>query len=179
MLDKALFALLISAMNADLVARSLTNVAVKQRYQPTRQGVESGPAIYIFKVSDHRYGYPAKIEEWDRDNEIMVHKEKQIYETVFQVSALVRQQPQDVTGFTASDLVNTAAQIVQGDTFIAALRAGGVGMERAQEIRNPYFSDDFDQFEADPSFDFTVTHEQVIIKTSPVVETYEFNMQRV
>ena len=184
MYDNQLVQLIITVLQAGFVANGFTTdngnaVAIKQSYQPTTQGVNTQNTIYLFKIGDHRYGWTGKTDVWDQDTETEVHTERQWYETMFQLSALALQNAADVNSKTASDLLNIAAAIMQSDATLAALHAQGVGILRVTDVRNPYFTDDKDRYEAAPSFDFTLEHEQVIISSSPVIEDVEFNIQRI
>ena len=170
-------------------------VPVLQAYQPTMQGVNTAPALYIHKIGDQRIGSPRRKSKWtnsysqlttengigietesgigigaDGTNQAtMVHTEVQRYATMFQISALATQDPATPMQLTASDLVNFAAAVAQSDGFIQAIEAQGVGVLRIGEIRNPYFEDDRGQFEASPSFDMTLTHNQVIVSSVPIL----------
>lgn len=181
-LDNPLIKEIIAVMRAGLDANGLSNVKVKQSNQPTNQGANTAPTLYLDKIpGDKRYGFLRRTDEWvdDVDPPFMRHIEAQVYESTFQFTALSIQNPADVTQLTASDLANWAASIIQSDAARLALQAKGIGMLRITEIRNPYFVDDKNRFEASPSFDFTLTHEKVIISTSPAVVTYEADVKRV
>jgi hypothetical protein len=228
MLDNALLALVIPliqtgmnnilAANYDLLATQSGNVItteggsgieadtvvvpVLQAYQPTMQGVNTAPALYIHKIGDRRVGSPRRNSKWvttysqlatESDQGIatesgigiaadgtqqssMVHTETQRYETTFQLSALATQDPSTPMQLTASDLVNFAAAVVQSDAFIEAIEAQGVGVLKIFDIRNPYFTDDRGQFEASPSFDFVLCHNQTLISQVPVLISETFKI---
>ena len=182
MYDNELNILIKSVIDAGLVARGFTGdtaIPVKQSYQPTNQGANTEPTIYFHKLPDHRYGFLKRKSVWDQEEEIMVHTEAQWYESTFQINALATQNPKDPTALTANDIVNIVASIIQGDAGRGAFQTAGVGILRISEIRNIPFLDDRDRYEYEPSFDFTLTHEQVIISASPVITTEEFNIKRV
>jgi len=176
MMDNDLIRLFLPIINNGLIADGFTGVTVKQGNQPTQQGVSSLPTVYFYKLFDKRYGFLKRDDEWDMINEVMVHTEIQQYETTFQISTLVIQRPTTPYQYTASDLVNEVAAIMQSDTARETLLQSDVGILRVSEIRNPYFTDDRDQYEASPSFDFTVTHKQIRVSTSPVVESLELDI---
>lgn len=178
MKDNDLIQLFLPIINAGLVTLGYTGVVVKQTYEPTQQGVNTVPTVYFYKLFDHRYGFRKASDKWDEVNSEMVHTEEQKYETTFQISALVIQDPANIS-YTASDLVNDVAAIMQSVATINTLEAQGVGIYRVTEVRNPYFTDDKDRNEASPSFDFTLTHTQTIVSTVPVIETTEFGIYRV
>lgn len=152
-----------------LITDGFTGVEVKQSNQPTQQGIPTAPTVYFFKVYNRRYGFLRRFDRWDVALQDFVHTESQWYETAFQVSALVLQNPQDLTIPTASDLVNDVASIMQSDSTRAILKQAGVGILRVTDVTNPYFGDDRDNFEANPSFVFTLTYNNTRESTSPKI----------
>lgn len=171
MTDNDLIRLFLPIIKAGLIADGFVNVDVKQSNQPTQQGINTGPTVYFFKVANKRYGFLGRLDVWDENTDTMVHTESQYQETTFQVSALVRQFPITPNQYTASDLVNEVASIMQSDNTRDILNNSGVGILRVQEITNPYFTDDHDQFEASPSFEFILTSQVTRVSTSPVIES--------
>jgi hypothetical protein len=170
MTDNELIQLFLPIIQAGLIADGFPNVVTKQANQPTQQGINSSPTVYFYKVASKRYGFLGRWDKWDTITSKMVHTESQYYETTFQVSALVRQFPVTPNQYTASDLVNEVASIMQSDNTRAILNASGVGILRVQNISNPYFVDDRDQFEASPSFDFVLVSQGSRVTTTPVIE---------
>jgi hypothetical protein len=186
-----------SGIEADTVV-----VPVLQAYQPTMQGVNTAPALYIHKIGDRRIGSPRRHSKWvttysqlatesnqgiatesgigigadGTQQSSMVHTETQRYETTFQISALATQDPSTPMQLTASDLVNFAAAILQSDSFIQAIEAQGVGVLKIFDVRNPYFTDDRGQFAASPSFDLCLTHNQTLISQVPVLVSEMFKI---
>lgn len=157
----------------DGLALDFPTVVVKQANQPTLQGVTTGPAVFFYKIGDKRYGFRSATDEWDSNTLTEVHTESQQYETTFQISSLVTQDPTDTTSYTASDLVNQVAYIMQSVATLEILNAQNVGVLRVTDVTNHYFSDDRDQFEANPIFTFTLTHLQTIISQTEVIESVE------
>ncbi len=149
MLDNQLIQLFLPLITAGLTAQGYSGVSVTQSFQPTQQGAFTGPAVYFFKIGDHRYGFLGRTNVWDSVHGVEVHTETQNYETTFQVSAWVRQVP-GVSTYTASDLVNVVSGILQSDSTVFTLAANDVGIYRITDVRNPYFVDDRDQHEASP-----------------------------
>lgn len=172
MLDNQIIQLFLPIIRNGLIAAGYLGVAIKQMNQPTQQGVNTQPTVYYYKISDHRYGFRKSEDVWDDNIEKMVHTEIQDYETTFQINALVIQNPTTPNQYTASDLVNIVAQIMQSANTINTLTRNNVGIYKITDIRNPYFLDDRDRFEASPSFDFTLTHKQVSTSTNPVIQSF-------
>jgi hypothetical protein len=176
MLDNQLIILIIGIINAQKSAAGISTVAVKQAYQPTKQGANTQSTAYLFKVGGRRVGSPSRFDKWDSLLGTMTHTETQAYETTFQISALAIQDPSNTASKTASDILDAIAYILQSSTTLATLQENGVGMQRVTDVRNPYFEDDHEQFEASPSFDFVLTHKQVVTSVTPVVQSNEFQI---
>jgi hypothetical protein len=175
-LDNQLIAIIISTIIAGEATAGISNTPIKQAFQPTNQGVNVKPTAYIFKVGDRRVGFPYRNDTYDSIAGAFDHEELQQYETTFQISALSTQNPANTTQYTASDILNLIAYILQSDMTINSLIAQGIGILRIESIRNPYFFDDRERNEALPSLDFTLTHKQIITSSVPVVITADYNI---
>lgn len=169
MYDTQLIQLFRPIILSGLAAQGLSSIPVIAAYQSTLQGVDNGPVIYFYKVSDHRYGFMKREDSWDPIASQMKHTETQVYETIFSIQALSIQDPTQTSQYTASDLANIVSLILQSSSCIQTLRASDVGIYKITDIRNPYFVDDKDIFEAAASFDFTLTHKQINVILSPVI----------
>lgn len=179
MLDNELIALVISTIIAQEAYANIPNTPIKQAFQPTQQGVNTDPTAYMFKVGDRRIGSPYRADVWNVSCSSMEHTELQKYETQFQISVLSTQDPTNTSQYTASDILNLIAYILQSSTTIAALEAQEIGILRIEQVRNPAFIDDRQRYEFHPSLDFTLTHNQAIMTTVPVLETTELQIYRV
>ncbi len=177
MQDNDLIRVFYPIIKAGLVAVGYNDVVVKQSQQPTQQGANTAPTVYFFKIGDKRYGFLRRSDDTtiDADN----HTETQQYETTFQVMAWVRQRPGTPYQYTASDLVNEVAAIMQSDSTRATLLASGVQILRVTTVSNPYFGDDRNQFEASPSFEFVLTHTQTRVTTVPVINSTDVDIDHV
>jgi hypothetical protein len=176
MLDNALIALVINAIIAGEVAANIPGTPVAAAFQPDLQGVNSQPTAYIYKIGDLRVGQVARNDIWDKINKRMVHTETQQYATTFQVSTLAQQNPSTPNQYTASDILNLIASILQSTVTIATLEALDVGVLHISDVRNPYFVDDYQRNEAAPNMDVVFCHNQVITTLSPIVSDYEFKI---
>lgn len=179
MLDNALIELIISTLIAGEVSAGIPGTPIAQSFQPTQQGTPSEPTAFIYKIGDKRYGGPFWADVWDDNTDTMVHTEKQKYETTFQLSALATQSASIENQYTAADILNFCASILQSQVSVAAFVAAGVGIERVNDIRNPYFQDDRQQFEASPSFDFVIAHDQIITSQMPIIQNTEFQIKSI
>lgn len=166
---------LIAAFAAQLEAASAAggwNYAVVQANQSTQQGVPTAPTIFFTKLFDYGYGWPEVV----RDHVAAVPPatqgtfttyEKQWTETTFQVFALVPQDPTNLALPTAADVVNFCKQYINSGLSRQALKPQGVSLLRITNIRNPYFEDDTDSFEAQPNFDVIAQHQRTFNYSVP------------
>lgn len=183
MLDNQLIALIIKTIIDQENAVGISGTPIKQAFQPTQQGVDTAPAAYLYKIGDKRIGLPQRSDTFRPDHPdnpqgpgIMIHTEVQQYQTTFQISALSTQDPANTAQYTASDILNFIAYILQSGPTVQILANNGVGMLNVMDIRNPYFEDDRQRHEASPSFDFILTHKQVISTIGTEIEATEFNI---
>jgi hypothetical protein len=172
--DNQIIQIFLPIIQNGLVAAGYENVIVKQSNQPTQQGVPTTATVFFFKVSNKRYGFLGRYDQWIIDQ--MVHHESQYMEITFQVSSLVLQYPITPNQYTASDLVNEVAAIMQSDNTREILNNNGIGILRVMEIQNPYFIDDRDQFEASPFFQFTLVYRDDRVSTNPIIDEYDYNI---
>src|SRR5665213_3600867 len=141
MTDDQLMALLISTITSGLVAQGF-NVPVEQEYQPTLQGTPGGDSVFIWKLSENRYGFPGRSDKFATG--IMTHMETERIEVMFQIGALAIQNPSNITSVTAADYVRAVGRTLQSDVAQHAMLSAGVGIYRIQAMRQPYFKDDKD-----------------------------------
>jgi hypothetical protein len=182
MLDNELYKEVRTTILMALADAGLSGTEVRQSFQPTQQGVPNGPMVFLDKIpGDKRYGFLGRKNEYvpgDPDHR-MTHTERQQYESTFQIGAISQRNPANLAQLTASDICNIVCGRIQGDKCREYLQSKGIGMLRVTQVRNPSFLNDKDQFEAAPSFDITLTHEQVNVSLVPIIESTEFNFNRV
>lgn len=147
------------------------NYGVVQLEEPTNQGIPTAPTIFFEKLFDHPYGYPITNDVPDVDTLTFAETDTQLYETHFQVSAIVIQDPNNLSLPTSSDVVNYMKQYLAARSIAANMYAQGVGILRVTEVRNPYFKDDRNMNQANPSFDIVLTHSRSITITIPGTKT--------
>ena|ERR1700722_7123100 len=169
MLDNQLIKIFLPIIQNGLIDFGLTNVIVRQSNQPTQQGANSGQVVYFYKIGDYRYGFPGYHTYFDLNNLLMKQTYLQHYETTWQINAMAIQDPSNVDSLTASDLVNIVSEILQQDSTVIQFANNDIGILRITDVRNPYFVDDKDNFEASPSFDFTLSHKQIKETIIPII----------
>lgn len=176
--EKQLFKIIGDILVAGFAASSspVNPIDVKQAAQPTQQGIPTGPTIFMTKLPDYRYGSRGMQDTWDEDAQKKFHTETQQYESTFQLNCLATQNPADLEQPGAIDILNYAAYIMQSDATIRTLRSSGIGIERVTQVRQIAFKDDRDQFEYSPSFDFVLTHKQIVTSEIDVLQSVEFDI---
>lgn len=175
--DNQLITLILAVLNAQLADVGLTGTVLVKAYQPIRQGVEQSPGYeptksgYLVKLFDKRDGFPREDYVYNATDEAEIRTQTQVYHSTFQLTALAVQVPGATTMLTASDVANLLAGLLQNPETMAAFQAQGVGILAITDIRNPYFLDDRDRYEASANFDFTLVHNQVLTKSVPYSDT--------
>lgn len=174
MLDWQLYKLIKSVVNAQLSFAKIPGITLDQSYQPVRQGVENKASAYVTKLYDVRFGSPENSYIWDAEKNIETKTMTQVMLSTFQITALNIPHPANSTQYTASDIANLISATLQSDIAVEMFTKEGVGILNITEIRNPYFLDDKDRWEASPSFDFTLTHKQILSGTAPTITDVNF-----
>lgn len=162
MLDNALIDLFATQLEA-ASAQAGWNYVVLQKNQPTQEGIPTAPTIFFEKLFDHMYGWPeVSYDQYDPATNTFVQTEKQWAETTFQVSAMVIQDPSNLSLPTPADVVNYVKLFINSRRTIATLKPQGVSVLRCSELRNPYFRDERHIFEANANFDVILQHQRQI-----------------
>lgn len=170
--DNSLIQLFLPIIHNQLIVDGFTTTVVKQSNQPTMQGINTVPTVYFFKIGDKRFGFLGRNDVWDSIHSQMVHSESQYIESTWQMASLVLQNPSDLSIPTASDLINEVSSIMQSDKTRDILNASGIGILRITDVRNPYFQDDRDNFEASPNFDITFVYENIRTNLDPIITDF-------
>lgn len=160
MTDNQLIQLFLPIIRTGLIAQGYPDVIVKQSYQPTLQGANTGATVYFYKSNeDTLFGFPAKVQV----NDVLTTTQQ--YFSKFRVMAWVKQNPATPAAYTASDLLNVVAGVIQDSPSIQTLIAAGVGILEVDNTQNPIFVDDMDEFEYASWFEFTLTYSRQTVTT--------------
>lgn len=158
-------------------------ITVQSAFQPTQQGTQIAPFLAVNYVSGRRYGYPQVTEQvvTDINNGAMSMERKENYwlEEVYQITAYAIASPNDINSPTAYTYATRAAAVLQSAQARKILLDNGAGFIRISEIRTPYFEDERGRNELSPSFDFTVSRQEQLIYSVPIVTALDVNLQRV
>lgn len=177
MTDNQLFALVRTAVLAGLAAREMTGWKVARSFQPTQQGANTAPTVYLFKLLDKRVGSPWTHYEYNEELMRMDATDERVYLTTFQASVLM-DETTDPEALTPGDAAVEVAAILQSDEALAALRAECVGIVRVGDVVNSYNVNDRGQFQASPSFDFVLSHKRRRESVTPHATSVEGHIYR-
>lgn len=178
MKQKELIALFRTQLLAGLARYGVTDIPVKQGFQPTTQG-RVPRCVYFWPLSNAPVGAQYREHVTDPQTLKLRTRETQNFASSFQVGALIPDNPEDDAQLTALDITTMCRQIVVSQPFVIAMTAANAGIRDVTPIRNPQFVNEQNQFEYNPSFDFTVTHKQSIIQLTDSIDSVEFNLHRV
>ena len=146
-------------------------------YQTTLQG-HSDNTVYFYEINSRPIGTVKRSDYWDDDTQVMTHEETQLFESTFQINTLLKQDPTDFT-ITALDLCRYVHLILASDDSISTLANDDIGILRVTDIRNPYFEGADGNYEANPNFDITFTHNVLLSKTIDAVDTFDYTIKGV
>lgn len=170
---------LITTLRTGLDDQGQAGVAIKQAFQPRKQGVNTQNTVYLFKITSRRIGHQGRRFDYNAGNNNFDGTENYWLEATFQLTALIERDIQDSSSLTAYDIADLCAGILQTENARKQLIQSDIGILRIGEVRNPYSIDDRDQFDQDSSFDFVLTYNQTIASTVPVADPIEADIQRV
>lgn len=181
MLDNAIFTAVRAALLAGYALQPAPGptVQVIQDYQPDHQSAPSGPALLLHMLPDRWVGSPLRKDIYDGVSGDFRHEERQEIAATIQATGIFRQTASDTTGWTAKDVATIGAMILQSDATMAQLRAAGLKLERVTQVRNPFMTNDRQEYEAVPSFDFVLTHTQTNVTRNPAFTAEELRIRRV
>ena len=150
---------------------------VRQSYQPKSHGTPSPPFVYIHRISSHRYGFQSS-RSMDMLGE-QIETETQTIEKVFQIGGEALEETPTLAELTAYDYVENTSIILNSQYARERLKLAGICLLRITDIRNPYFMNERERYQQDPSFDFTVIYTQTRSRIIPSIESIDGTIQGV
>jgi len=179
--DNDIFVIIRNILLAGLNTMGISGVQVKQNFQADQGGVPTPPAIFFHKIAANRYGFPGRRSIWNEANQNFDHVETTWRRATYQITGLAIQDPSDLSQLTAADLVEAASDILQLDAARDMMKAEdeSLNIERIQDIRTPYFTDERKRYEQSPSFDFVLSYQKRFVSTAQPVTAKELNFNRV
>lgn len=168
-----------SQMLAMLTEQGHPEVRVTSSFQPTNQGRLDGPVLYFVEVGDIPAGAQGSVTTRDVATGQVVDISTQRMRLTYQVQGFAPADTTDLTTLRAADVTKLALMLLKSPPFIRALKSRTMGIETIGTTRPNFAVNDRAQFEAGPSFDFTMSYRRSIIQKSAVIETAEIAIHRV
>lgn len=169
MLENEIYTALVALINAGAANLNVPAFKAKQRFQPTAQGIDSGPTAYVTVLFHTPVGSPERKSVPVVGQPLKVAlQETQLYETTAQVTG-VYAQDQDGPELTAADIANYAQAILRSEWGMGEMLAAGMALLRVGQVRAVQFQNGSDEWETAPVFDFVFTHNQVTVSQAPAV----------
>ena len=170
--DNTVIQVLKGILDSGLLARLSTAIVTRQSYQPTQQGVPVEPSLFIHKINATRYGFPGNESAYNSVNDNFDTTERIWVTPTFQISALAQQDPTNLSLPTASDIVETAADIMQSAATQATLLQSNINIIRVESIPISYFINEKDRHEQEPSFEIELSYLREFTTTTPKVNDF-------
>ncbi|MEX9216283.1 hypothetical protein AB7Z50_18530 [Providencia rettgeri] len=139
-------------------------IPVKAGFQSSKQGREENMVMF-FPISENGYGWQGR--KYDIQGRNANHQENQLSEKTYQVQALISR----FDDYTAGDVTAIVRMVVNSLPFVTTLKQQGIGVQRASNIRRPYFLNERGDYEQNPSFDFNVTFKRTVHFNTGVIQT--------
>lgn len=179
MTDNEVWSILTTTLNEALISAGFSNVEFSRSYQPRQQGAISNDALYATRISSLRYGWQGRKNIFNENNNNFDHIEKWIIESTYQVSSEVEENPSEINPITSFDIISGVSAQLNSLAVIKNLKSQNINILRITDIRTPFFKNENDRYESEPSFDFTISYEQSNMIVIPAVNNIEETINRV
>ena len=179
MIEADVWEAILAVINTGIIANGLADIEVIQAFQPTKQGPPDKNNVRLFKISAPRVGHQGRNAVFNVGNDNFDETEKYWQSINIQATTEVRQDLSDEDSLTAYDLAGLCAAILQTRVTRQALLVSGISIENIKDIRFSSDLDDSDEYDLNPSFDFTVLYEQTLSSNFPKVHHIDANIKRV
>lgn len=146
-------------------------MGIMQAYQPQQTGTPKQATLSLSVVLARRYGWRQSVARWDPLASIMRNYESQPMETTIQF-AMQATSTGDPNAPTQTDMLQTVADAVQSDSFIASIRPDAQ-LLRVTDVRMGRFIGDNAQHMNWPSFDLTIKHTREYVDGIPAVSAWD------
>lgn len=164
--QKELFAAITEPLTALLLKLNINDLPIYASYQRGDNG-RVLKAAYMYPVAEEPRG-------WQSHKTVQgVTSMVQNQQDTYQLQVFIPDDPTNPVQTTAIDYANTLRAIIQSPQYVAELAKSNIGIQRPTGIRPTYFQNEQDEYEANPNFDFVVSHKRELVLTVGEVETIE------
>lgn len=154
--QKLLFAAIANPLMGLMAEVGITDLPILASYQTGENG-RVLKAAYMFPVTEEPRGWQGfKTKQG-------VTSMTQNQQDTYQIQVFCPDDPSNETQITAIDYANILRGLIQSPQYVAELAKLNIGIQRPTGIRPTFFQNEKDEYEANPNFDFTVSHKREIV----------------
>lgn len=179
MINNEIAALFRAQMLAMLAEQGHPEVDVTASFQTDNQGRLSGPVLYFVELSDDPYGGQGYKTTHNALTGETIDTSMQRMRISYQVQGFAPVNKTDLTVLRAGDIVKMALMLLKSPPFIRALKDNGMGIEKIATTKPNFVVNDRAQYEAGPTFEFTMSYRRSIIQKSAIITTADIAINRV
>lgn len=166
-------------MLAMLAEQDHAEIDVTSSFQTDNQGRLDGPVLYFVEIGDVPHGAQKSTTTHNVGTGETIDTSMQRMRISYQVQGFAPANKTDLTQLRAADVVKLALMLLKSPRFIKALKVNGMGIETIASTKPNFVVNDKAQFEAGPSFDFTMSYRRSIIQQSAIITTADIAIHRV
>lgn len=178
MVNNEIAAFFRSQMLAMLAEQGHPEVDVTSSFQPDNQGRISGPVLYFAETLDTPHGAQKTGTSTDNQGQA-IDTSMQRWRISYQVQGFAPVDKTDLTVLRAADVIKIALMLLKSPVFLKALKANGMGLEKIPSTKPNFVVNDRAQYEAGPTFEFTMSYRRSIIQKSAIITTADIAIHRV
>jgi hypothetical protein len=179
MTNNEIRAFFVTQMTAMLTAQGHPEIDVVSSFQPDSQGRLDGPVLYFAEAGDVPNGAQGFTTQHNPLTGSTIDTSVQRWRITFQVQGFAPVDKTDLGKLTAQDITKLALMLVNSPRFRAALKANNMGLEKIPATKPNFVVNDRAQYEAGPSFEFTMSYKRTIIQQSAIITTADIAIHRV
>lgn len=166
-------------MLAMLTGQGHPEVNVTSSFQTDNQGRLDGPVLYFVEIADDPHGAQKTGTTKDIATDQIIDTSMQRMRITYQVQGFAPVNKTDLTVLRAGDVVKLALMLLKSPVFLKALKANNMGLEKIPSTKPNFVVNDRAQFEAGPTFEFTMSYRRSIIQQSAIIQTADLAIHRV
>lgn len=179
MVNNEMAAFFRAQMLAMLAEQGHPEVDVTSSFQPDNQGRISGPVLYFAESLDAPYGAQKTGTSHDIGTGQTIDTSMQRWRISYLVQGFAPANKTDLTVLRAADVAKLALMLLKSPVFLKALKANNMGIETIGSTKPNFVVNDRAQYEAGPSFEFTMSYRRSIIQKSAIIQTADIAIHRV
>lgn len=177
--DNSIAILFRKMMLSMLAEQGRGDVLVADSFQPDNQGRIEGAVLYYVELMDVPYAAQTTKTTTNASTGETVTTSVQNWRVTYQVQGFAPIDNNDMGSMRPTDLVKLAVMLINSPIFRAELQRNEMGLEKITALNTTQFTNDRDQFESGPTFDFTLSYKRRIIQRTHALKSTELAIHRI